>query len=436
MKKVRFPLLNALLPGIFIFLFLNISSVYAQGEAVLEETFSDGEYFLAYGDYSESLHYFKKVYIRGNKDNANINYRIGLCMIKIDGKKTEAIPYLEKAVEDITLEYREGDYAETKAPIDAYFHLGRAYHVNNELDKAIGAYKKYLEYLPKDDELGKQYTTKEIDACKVAKEFMSNPVDIELHNVGQRINNGMTNFRPVVSGNDSVIVYMNELKFYDAIFTARRESDGEWSFPLNITPQVKSDGDLYVVSLSDSGKTLIMSRDDGYTSDLFISTYEDGKWTSHRKMDRKINSRYWESHGCLSPDGNALYFSSNRGGGHGNSDIYYIEKKSNGKWDKPVNLGSVINTPYNEEAPFITSDGKTLIFASEGHKNMGGFDIFYSKKNGDEWSNPVNMGYGINTTDDDNFLVPVIQGKYGYIAKIIEDGFGNYDIYRVELPVK
>ncbi len=436
MIKLTTKLSSKLLCFSLIFFLVSLLSGLAQGEEILEENFSDGEYFLAYGDYTESLFYFKKVYVRGHKENANINYRIGLCLVKIDGKKTDAIPYLENAIKDVTLEYNEGSFKETKAPIDAYFHLGRAYHINNEIDKAIKTYKKYLTLLPENDVMGKQYTNKEIKACKVAKEFISNPVDIELENIGQRINNGMSNFRPVASGNDSILVYMNELKFYDAIFFSRKEQSGEWSFPLNITPQVKSDGDLYVASLSYDGKTLIMSRDDGYNSDLFISTYEDDKWTPYREMDRKINSKYWESHACLSPDGNTLYFSSNRRGGVGNIDIYKIEKKSNGKWDKPVNLGANINTPYNEESPFVTSDGMYLFFASEGHENMGGYDIFYSKRNGDKWSKPKNMGYGINSTDDDMFLVPVQNGKYGYIAKITKEGYGNYDLYKVELPVK
>jgi hypothetical protein len=162
-----------------------------------------------------------------------------------------------------------------------------------------------------------------------------------------------------------------------------------------------------------------------------------GKWTAIKKLNDNINTKYWESHASVSYDGKTLYFTSNRKGGYGGLDIYSSTRAdvNQDNWEKPVNLGPDINTPFNEETPFISPDGKTLYFSSYGHFNMGGYDIFYSNllENG-KWSVPLNMGYPINTTDDDLFYVPVQDGNFAYVCRYYpEENYGKTDIYRVEI---
>ncbi len=162
--------------------------------------------------------------------------------------------------------------------------------------------------------------------------------------------------------------------------------------------------------------------------------YEDGFWLPAEKLGENISTKYWESHACFSKDGKSLYFTSNRKGSLGGLDIYRSDRTPEGKWGEPENLGSKINTRYNEETPFITNDGKRLYFSSYGHYNMGGYDIFYSTRNDDgSWGEPVNIGYPINSTGDDLFFQAVENGDGGYQSRISPTGANRYDIYKMDI---
>jgi outer membrane protein OmpA-like peptidoglycan-associated protein/YHS domain-containing protein len=225
---------------------------------------------------------------------------------------------------------------------------------------------------------------------------------------------------------------MNSLPFYDALYFTTMEN-GEWTTPTNITPQVQSDGNQYATALSYDGKTLYLSWEDPFNSDIYVSEYEDGRWTRSRSLSNEINTKFWESHASVSKDGKTLYFASNRQETTGEMDIF-ISRKIGNKWSEPENIGEVINTDLNEDTPFISEDGKRLYFSSQGHESIGGYDIFYSDMKEDgTWSTPVNIGYPINTTDDDLFYVPVNPYE-GYMARYIEDGNGGQDILRFEFP--
>jgi hypothetical protein len=194
------------------------------------------------------------------------------------------------------------------------------------------------------------------------------------------------------------------------------------------------DADVYPVALSYDGTEMILYFDDDYIGNLYYSRMEDGLWTPATKLGENISTKYWESHACFSKDGQSLYFTSNRKGTHGGLDIYLSEKQADGKWGPPVNLGSSINTRYNEESPYISEDGQTLYFSSYGHYNMGGYDIFYSKKNPEgTWAEPVNIGYPINTTDDDLFFQPFDKGNAAYYAVYSPSGIGQHDIYYMNI---
>jgi len=175
---------------------------------------------------------------------------------------------------------------------------------------------------------------------------------------------------------------------------------------------------------------------DNYVGNIYISHYSDGIWSPVEKLNENINDKYWESHACVTKDENTLYFTSNRKGGYEelNLDIYRSVKDSLGEWGPAVNLGPNINTEYNEETPFITEDGKTLFFSSYGHFNTGGYDILYSTLlDSGEWSKPLNMGYPINTPDDDLFYAPVGNGNFAYYSQYTNKGMGERDIFLLEI---
>lgn len=406
--------------------------VYSQVDNTPEEYLDDGEFFFLAEDYSEAL--FNYLQLEGTDlMNDNINYKIGFCYLNITGEEYKGIPYLEKASQNTTLKYRQRSKKETQAPWHSQFYLGKAYRITNQLDKALEAYDTFRSLPDFEDNYNVDMVENEISSCEKAKIIQDIPIKIEESNLGDPVNNSSANYNPVISQDKNTIIFMTDLKFYNAILQSKKVN-GQWTEPENITPQVGSYGDVVPTSLSSDGKTLFLVKGNNDDRDIYISRFEEGWWTRMEPLGENINSNQAETHASISPDGNTLLFTSNRRGGHGQLDIYSSYKTANGQWDPAVNLGPEINTPYNEESPFLSADGKILYFSSEGHYNMGGFDIFYSelKENG-EWDHPTNIGYPVNTTGDNIFYYPVGNGNIGYIAKITREGLGNKDVYRINI---
>jgi outer membrane protein OmpA-like peptidoglycan-associated protein/Tol biopolymer transport system component len=421
-----------LVPLFLLLLFRQPSRAQETGE-ILRDIFYEAEFMLASEFYVDALTEYKKLFNKGYENNANINYRIGECLINIPGQKTKAIPYLQKAIFDLTPRYQEGIFTETKAPYDAYLYLGNAYRINNQLESAIFAYQKYKELLNKDDSEEAKYADQQIEACTHAQEAMESPVYYIRENLGNTINTRGSDFNPVVSPDESIMVYMTSKKFYDAILFSMKEN-GKWTEPVNITPEIQSDGDQFANSLSADGTELYLNKSDNFDSDIYMSQYVDGHWTKSSPLNKYINTRFYESHASVSPDKRFLYFSSNRRGGQGEMDLWVSGKNELGDWGEPQNLGKIINTELNEDHPYVSRDGNTLFFTSQGHYSLGGFDVFISEKiNDSTWSKPVNLGYPVNTTDDDLFYVPAGQGNVGYQSIYADEGYGSSDIYRYRI---
>ena len=418
---------------ILFFIFSILTGIFGQKRDIaLKEYFLDAEFFLSEEYYPDALHDYIEIYKRGYQNNANINYKIGICYLNLLGQKEKSIEFLLKASLSASSKYKESKLTESYAPIDVFLYLGNSYRVNNMLDKAYDSYKKYKDLLPKDEKTLQEYADKQIEACKIAKEFMQKPLDVSFTNLGPQINSISDESKAVVSGDGSTLVYMHRLPFYDAIYCSKNKN-GKWETPENITPQIMSDGDQYVSSVSYDGKMLLLSKENEFNSDIYVSYFANNRWTKSEPLNSEINTKYWESHASISKDGKTLYFTSNRKGGQGNMDIYSSTLKSDGKWGPAKNLGKQINTEFNEDTPFITEDGNTLYFSSQGNINMGGYDVFLSHRMSDTaWSVPENIGYPISTTDDDLFFYPWDNGRVAYISRIDSSGYGGTDIFKVE----
>ena len=169
---------------------------------------------------------------------------------------------------------------------------------------------------------------------------------------------------------------------------------------------------------------------DNYDGAIYSSGFVNGKWTPIKKLNKNINTKFYESHAAVSYDGKKLYFTSNREGGQGNLDIYVSEKDGTGDWGPAKNLGNVINTPFNEDTPFITQNDSVLYFCSEGHNSMGGFDMYKSRKTEASWNIPSNLGYPVNSADDDKFLQPVNNGRNAFYS--ITTGYKKKDIFYLD----
>jgi len=403
----------------------------SQDNIRLQEAFYEAEYFMMRGDYSDALPYYQGIYA-AMPENASIAFRLGLCYLNIPGSKNQAIEYLEKASQNVSAKYREGSLRQTEAPYEALFFLGDAYRINYMFEKAKEAYITYRETLLPSDIENIMFVDQQIAACNNAPALMATPVKFTVETVDNILNDSNENFFPVVSTDGKSIAFMTSMKFYDAIMFSRMIRN-EWTAPVNITPQLESDGDHYVSYVSDSGNMMLLSKDDNINSDIWMSRSDGSTWEPARKLKKEINTKYWEAHGFITEDGKTMIFSSDRPGGFGGLDLYTSKLGSDGEWGKPVNMGPEINTPFNDDRPFLIKNGTVLFFASQGHYNMGGYDIFRSdmQYNG-LWSKPVNLGYPINGPDDNIFFCPAEGGKSGYLSlEGRDDGEGKADIYRI-----
>ena len=374
------------------------------------------------------------------------HYRIGVCYLhSVESKK--ALPYLE-------LGQKEGN-----VPDEIYYYMGVAQHKNHLLDEAIENFKTAKTKIGTFSDLVK-VTEKEIDreiaSCEYAKYQISHPLDYEITNAGDNVNSSAPDYVPVVSADESMLIFTtrrenvkgNKLDFFDElpmedIFVCYRDKEGdEWSPAESLADNINTKWHDAAVSISADGKTLLMYRSDEKGSskhesgNIYKSSFDGENWSDPEILPEPINSEDWEPSASLMSHENVLFFSSNRPGGKGGKDIYMSKRLPNGDWGEPVNLEG-INTEFDEDAPFVHSDNRTLYFASKGHKSMGGFDIFMSMMDDDgNWTTPQNIGYPINTTDDDIYFVWAGDGKNGYLASIRDDSRGDKDIYVVKRLVE
>jgi outer membrane protein OmpA-like peptidoglycan-associated protein len=337
---------------------------------------------------------------------------------------------------------------------DLEFWIGKSFQYGLNFDKAIEFYTIYKDKLTKKpnyqgkDKVDMKEVDRKIQECKNGKEFVASPKNFSIVNIGREINSEYEDYGPVLNENETELIFtsrrrdgnLNEdvaddNKPYEDIFTSTK-TNGVWSRAQNIGNLVNirfSDSGL---ALSPDGTTLFIYKDEG-NGDIYFSEKKNGAWTSPEALPGIINSSYREASVSISKDENILYFSSERPGGFGGADIYMCTKDSKGEWSKVKNLGPSINSEFEEEGPFIDYDGKTLYFSSKGRKGMGGHDIFKStliNADKNEWSEPENVGFPINTPDDDVYYVTTKDGKRGYYSSVRDDGMGYSDIYMITVP--
>ena len=389
--------------------------VNGQKNSEIKEIWKEAESHYLYGEYELA----NPLYLILNElrpGNFNIKYKIGNCYLNIFDEKPKAIPFLEEAVRSTSYDSKTGKLKENRAPLDAYFSLGNAYRITNRLDSALNTYLFFQKLITGASAMQNQeFVNQQMQACKVAEGSMNNPVKVLIQPLKEYINQGSVNDRPVVSYDGSTMAYTERRGLESVIFITRREGDS-WATPMDITSEAGMGTDCHTTSLNSDGTELYLFKNDNYDGNLYVTRYVNGSWSQIEKLNKNINTRFYESHAAISPDGKKLYFTSNREGGLGELDLWISEKDATGDWGIPSNLGNVVNTPYNEETPFISGDGNTLTFSSEGHGSMGGYDIFLSKLSAGQWTSPVNIGYPVSTTDDNIAFQPYMNGANGFYS--------------------
>jgi hypothetical protein len=413
-------------------LFIGFTNLFvAQEDAFLKVTAEGAAAKMKVGNYEDALFDYLQL-LNGDSKNEIYNYNIGVCYLNNVSNKGKAIPYLE------IVTHKE------KHDPNADYLLGRAYHYANRFDDAILSFKKF-----KQDAKGTVFNLVDADLqiqnCMNAKELMKFPMDVMFQNLGSAVNSDYSDYFPFVTSNESFIIYntrrpiknsekLENGSYSNSIFISKVENGSyEKANPIGSHINASVVG-MEVIGMSENGDHILFYKPEGSgKGNIYMSSLDEkGIYSKPEKLDAKINSGGEEIAASISPDGQTLYFASNRKGGFGGTDIYICKKIGN-KWAEPKNAGSEINTSFDEDFPNISPDGKLLYFSSKGHTSIGGYDIFKSQfnENNQQFSSPKNIGYPINTTDDDmNFRVSK-NGKYGYIASAKNGGQGDFDIYRV-----
>ncbi|MBL0329957.1 MAG: PD40 domain-containing protein [Bacteroidetes bacterium] len=432
---------------LFFSIFIFNVSLNGQGKADYRQKFTEGNYLILEGNYALALQNFIEAY-KIDSSNSNINFKVGLCYLRSETEKSKALYYLEKAVTNTSKNYNDLEPTEKSAPVNAYYYYGQALHFTYKFDEALANYEKFKSYLKDKNVVLIKDVDRQIEISNNAKSLTIAPMNIILKNLGDSINTSAPEYSPVLSADEKTIMFTSRRstgtgmdktddgQFYEDIYIAYKKSDSTWTTPVSVSSNVNSISHEATVGLTADAQTLLIYKDSN-GGDIYYSTLDGNSWTFPQAMGSDINSPKWETSACLSPDGNTLYYVSDREGGLGGRDIWKCVKLPNGKWSMSVNLGAPINTPYDEESPFIHPSGNVLFFSSTGHQTIGGFDIFFSAKNEETntWEMPLNIGYPINTTDDDVFYVTSPDGKRGYYSSSSRpEGYGEKDIYMVSLP--
>jgi len=382
-------------------------------------------------------------------DNANYNYRKGYISLFSKSDFEKAIIYFKKAALGAKKNYDMYSHKETGAPFDVYYYLGKCYHLNNELDKAREYYGLFVQNSNKNS-ANLANANLGISQCDVAEREFKNPKSAIVKNVGEEINGPGPDYAPVVSLDGNSIYFTSRRKWDDRsehmfrdpmlynypedIFVSYADFEGDWTSPVRLDFCVDSLNEA-TISVSSDERRIFVYQDLSGGGDIYYSDIQDNdRFDEISKLRyNEVNTEYWETHCTMTPDGENMYFSSDRPGGYGGRDIYRIVKLPNGEWSKAQNMGPTINTPFDEDSPFIAINNKTLYYSSNGEQSMGGFDVFASFRDTDNsWSTPTNLGFPINSTGDDIYYTTTIDGLRGYLSSFRKDGYGEKDIYEIQ----
>ncbi|MBN2683144.1 MAG: PD40 domain-containing protein [Bacteroidales bacterium] len=404
-------------------------------------------------------------------------------------KSKKAIKFFEKALSEFNnrndnLAYQYLDAAIKTDPnfFEAYILYANIYHDNNQIEKEIEYYTKVVEINPEFDgklyyflaaaelsigryEIAKRHLEKCISFQNINQtireraekklkwaEFgfnsFKNPVPFKPINLGKNVNTQYDDYWPCLTADEEILITTVLLPYDDRFPVSLRNSqedffiskkvDGKWAPTQNMGHPINTSQNEGAQTFSADGQWLFYTvcerKEDYGHCDLYFARYlGDNFWTVPQNMQPPISTEYWESQPTVTSDGKTLYFTSNRKGGFGAQDLFVTHMNDDGKWSTPENLGETINTEGIEASPFIHPDGNTLYFTSNGHIGMGGMDIFVSRRDPlGKWSEPVNLGYPINTWKDEIGMIVNAAGQLAYFSSD-RDGSRGKDIYYFDL---
>lgn len=376
--------------------------------------------------------------LKAEPNNANALYWTARCHYELK-RYDLAAKYLDQAVA-----------ADPKVQDNIDFFYGKIHHRLAELDQAIERFNKFLKENGNKNSFDVLEASRFVAQCSYAKEMMANPVPVKIENMGPDVNTRFDEYAPSITAKGDLLLFTSrrsnsvggdideggDYKFFEDVYYSQwSEEKQEWSNARGVEGEVNTPTYDAVLSVSPDGQQMFVYRNNQNSAgDIFVSQYNsyEEDWKAPEKLDKPINTSYFESSVSITADGEMLYFISERPQGLGQGDIYVAKKNSSG-WSKPQNLGDIINTPLDEKFVFIHPDGKTLYFASNGHQTLGSYDIFRTEFVNGQWSIPVNLGYPINTVNEESTFSLTNDNQTMYIAAEYDDALGERDIYKVDV---
>jgi outer membrane protein OmpA-like peptidoglycan-associated protein len=429
---MRLSYLTILLVSIGTFSFAQIDSL-----KLAEQYYREGMEAFNFSHRKQAVDLFK-LSVGANPKSVKANL-MAAKSIMMTIHKEQSLPYFKKA------------YAlDRNADEDILFFIGQAYHYNEQFDSALWYYEKFNSLLARSLQFSRVIKMNEVNwkifECRNAQIFKANPVGVTIENLDQNINSEWPDYAPTISADESTMIFTTrrpdnnvnpslaeDLEYYEEILISKREN-GKWQ-PARKIDELNSSFHDASVSLSPNGIEMFVYSDENggdiYETDL----QADGTWSNPKRMNGFINSPYLENSAAISADDKKLFFVSDRPDGYGGTDIYVALRNKRGEWMEVLNLGPTINTPRDEEDVFASANGQHLYFSSNGHAGMGDLDIYRSEFDSAtmKWSEPLNLGYPINSVENDIYFVMTGDEKYAYISSMRAESKGEQDIYKVDL---
>jgi hypothetical protein len=408
-----------------------LNTLCGQNKGLIQQQYEiiDGDEYLAIKNYVTALEIYKEI-SKSIPDNRELQYKMALCYLNTNTNRLEASKHLEYVVK-----------VEKFVP-EAWFELGYVYALAYKLDEAIASLEKYKTLVPKQS----AKANVRIQQCKNAKELMKHPVNVSFHNLGKELNSAYPDYYPWITKDEIFLAFTSRRKgniggsvegdgYYSSDIYTSNAVNGKWSKAKNIGPAINTALDEQVVGLKADGSEMLVYLDhyDNY-GNLYSSKRKGNLFQKITPLTEQINKKI-EHSGSISLEGNTIFFvRKDKENEENKTDIYMSRMLPSGAWGEPQKLNDNVNTPYNEDFPYLAIDGKTLYFSSEGHNSMGGFDLFKSTWNPEtnNWSKAINLGYPVNTTDDDRSISLSADNSIGYISAVRPGGYGDLDIYRIK----
>lgn len=402
--------------------------------------------FIINEDYFKSLPSGKEL-VEAEPNNANYNYRYGLALFFASSLIDEPLPYLKKASEVTSEKYDIFKTSETKAPIDAIFLYGVVLHRNNQIDEALKVYQEFKSKVDSKSPYAYEVDLK-IKQANNAKVIQLNKNVKSLTLLPTMINSENSDFSPVVSFDGSRLFFTSSRawdakndvvnttdkstgRYYEDIYVTDYDND-QWSNARILSFCSPTENEASVSVSIDERRVYLYNSSKKGAGDIFYSDFKGGNFEAIKSLNLpKEFANSWKPHYFVSADGKLAFLSSDVSTGYGGFDIYLLKRKADGSWSAPENLGPEINSPYNEDAPYLSFDGKYLYFSSDNDKSIGGYDIFRSEYKDGKFMSPENLGLPINSTYDDLYYTVTSDGLTAYISSFRDEGHGGLDIYQI-----